>query len=51
MFISFDGSGPNAAGGRDQEDSDSGLGVAKEIQAIQSGRISIDAEERLRDAQ
>lgn len=51
MFLSFDGGGPNEAGGRDQEDGDSGLGVAKEIQANQSGQISSDAEERLRDAQ
>lgn len=50
-FLSFDGAGPNEAGGRHQEDSDGGLGVAKEIQANQGGRISSDAEERLRDAQ
>lgn len=51
MFLSFDGGGPNEAGGCDQEDGDSELGVAKEIQANQSGRISSDTEERLRDAQ
>lgn len=43
MFLSFDGGSPNKAGGCDQEDGDSELGVAKEIQANQSGRISSDA--------
>lgn len=31
MFLSFDGGGPNEAGGRDQEDGDSGVGVANGI--------------------
>lgn len=50
-FLSPDGGGQAEGGGRDQNNSDSDVGVAKEVWTNQSERIQRDAEERPRETE
>ena len=46
-FLSTDGAGPTEGGGRDQNHSDSGVGVAKEGWTNQSEQIQSHADKRI----
>ena len=48
-FLSSFGGGPTEGGGRDQDDSKGGVGVAKEGWNSHREQIQSDAEERLRE--